>query len=265
MASNGYFSNHSQTRITPTTLPASTTTTVVSAPGVVRAKGVEALVRPPAAANPVTRSGRLSLSLTTDKLPLEKGVVSSGSPGDRTPHPLRRTWVFWFHHRPPGNKVTNYEDGIKRIANFGSIESFWSLWTHLQVPSLLTPTTDYLLFHSGVRRPVWEDPLNITGGKWILRLRKGLADRLWEDLVMAVIGDQFDAEICGCVLSVRTGEDIISVWNRDGNEQAAVGRIKDTIKKVLNLPPNTIMEYKSNNDSLHDRSSFRHATTNERT
>jgi translation initiation factor 4E len=75
-----------------------------------------------------------------------------------------------------------------------------------------------------VRRPVWEDPLNLPGGKWIVRLRKGVADRIWEDLVLALIGDQFagvaqpheDAwpEICGCTISVRQNEDILSVWNR---------------------------------------------------
>jgi translation initiation factor 4E len=98
-----------------------------------------------------------------------------------------------------------------------------------------------------VHRPVWEDPLNLPGGKWIIRLRKGVADRLWEDLVLAIIGDRFayyssdtieDApgkaneaerwrggekdgkeaddwpEICGCTISVRQSEDIVSVWNR---------------------------------------------------
>jgi translation initiation factor 4E len=116
------------------------------------------------------------------------------------------------------------------------VESFWSLWTHLSPPSALQPTTDYLLFHSNICRPVWEDPLNITGGKWIIRLRKGVSDRLWEDLVLAVVGDLFDdcrasssgdesegggekdktdyPEICGCTISVRQSEDIISLWNR---------------------------------------------------
>ena len=57
-----------------------------------------------------------------------------------------------------------------------------------------------------------------------MRLRKGVADRIWEDLVLALIGDQFagvaqpheDAwpEICGCTISVRQNEDILSVWNR---------------------------------------------------
>jgi hypothetical protein len=134
-------------------------------------------------------------------------------------------WVFWFRQqRAPGNKITNYEEGIKKISAFASVESFWSLWTHLHPPSALLPTTDYLLFHQGVRRPVWEDPLNLPGGKWILRLRKGVADRIWEDLVLALIGDQFAGvasphddewpEICGCTISVRQNEDILSVWNR---------------------------------------------------
>ncbi|KIO25863.1 hypothetical protein M407DRAFT_243938 [Tulasnella calospora MUT 4182] len=170
-----------------------------------------------------------------------------------SPTPLRNTWVFWFRQqRAPSNKNVNYEEGIKRVTAFSSVESFWSLHTHLNPPSSLQATTDYLLFHSGVRRPVWEDPLNANGGKWVLRLRKGLADRLWEDLVIAIIGDQFDVEdgICGCVLSVRGSEDILSVWNRDERDAEAKARIRDGIRKALNLPPATIMEYKSFQSNL---------------
>jgi hypothetical protein len=43
----------------------------------------------------------------------------------------------------------------------------------------------------GVRRPIWEDSLNVDGGKWIIRLKKGVADRLWEELVLGVVGDHF--------------------------------------------------------------------------
>ncbi|KAI0282982.1 translation initiation factor eIF 4e-like domain-containing protein [Russula brevipes] len=157
-------------------------------------------------------------------------------------HPLRSTWVFWFRQqRAPGNKITNYEEGIKKISAFAS----------------------------GIRRPVWEDPLNLPGGKWILRLRKGVADRIWEDLVLALIGDQFAGvapphedewpEICGCTISVRQSEDILSVWNRI-DEPKLRERIRDRIRAVLHLPSSTIMEYKSNNDSMADKSSFRNST-----
>ena len=154
----------------------------------------------------------------------------------------------------------SYEEGIKKISAFSSVsfrsqsfrfsqknniqcleqvEQFWSLYTHLNPPSALTPTTDYLLFHSGVRRPVWEDPLNLSGGKWIIRLKKGVSDRLWEDLLLAVLGEQFDdlqppaneeldewPGICGCTISIRPNEDIISVWNR----YEADTKIRDKIK-----------------------------------
>ncbi|KDR80584.1 hypothetical protein GALMADRAFT_60856 [Galerina marginata CBS 339.88] len=200
------------------------------------------------------------------------------------------SWVFWFRQqRAPGNKIISYEEGIKKIAAFSSAESFWSLWTHLTPPSSLQPTTDYLLFHTGIRRPVWEDPLNLSGGKWIIRLKKGIADRFWEDLVLAIIGDQFDdcrgkldanskgkttvagatksedggdgaaewPEICGCTISVRQSEDIVTVWNRVDGDLKVREQIRDTLRKVLNLPPSTVMEYKSNNDSMQDKSSFR--------
>lgn len=47
--------------------------------------------------------------------------------------------------------------------------------------------------------------MNRYGGKWIVRLRKGLASRCWENLVLAMLGEQFmvGEEICGAVVSVR--------------------------------------------------------------
>ncbi len=75
-----------------------------------------------------------------------------------------------------------------------------------------------------------------------------MADRLWEELVLAIIGDQFTdcepesintdspdsekskgttewPEICGCTISVRQNEDIITVWNRVDDP-----KVKDKIK-----------------------------------
>ncbi|CAB1335426.1 unnamed protein product, partial [Coregonus sp. 'balchen'] len=52
-------------------------------------------------------------------------------------------------------------------------------------------------------------------------------------------------------------EDILSIWNKTASDQVTTSRIRDTLRRVLNLPPNTIMEYKTHNDSLKDNSSFR--------
>ncbi|KAJ7662722.1 hypothetical protein DFH06DRAFT_1325071 [Mycena polygramma] len=75
----------------------------------------------------------------------DENAYGGGVP--RSVHPLRNTWVFWFRQqRSPGNKILSYEEGIKRVAAFSSVESFWALHTHLAPPSQLTPTADYLCF-----------------------------------------------------------------------------------------------------------------------
>ena len=45
-------------------------------------------------------------------------------------------------------------------------------------------------------------------------------------------------------------EDYICVWNRSGNDQEIKARIRDTLKRVLNLPTNIILEYKLHSDAL---------------
>jgi translation initiation factor 4E len=162
-----------------------------------------------------------------------------------------------------------------------------------------------------VRRPIWEDPVNEKGGKWIVRLKKGVADRVWEEIVLAVIGDQFAPErgsvsvendgweVCGVSISVRSNnEDILAVWHKTGSDEAVKLRIRcadvtdidsilsngvcrDIIRKVLQLSPATVLEYKTNNgrshlqrnapswidmyaDSMQDKSSFRTTPTVER-
>ena len=93
----------------------------------------------------------------------------------------------------------------------------------------------------------------------MVRLKKGLASLYWEDLVLAIIGEQFDvgSEICGAVVSIRGTEDIISVWNKSADNSEATGKIRDQMRRILKLPTFVPMEYKKHHDSLTDKSSFR--------
>ena len=68
-------------------------------------------------------------------------------------------------------------------------EDFWQLYVHLRRPIEDRPTIcDYHVFREGIR-PMWEDDANINGGKWIVRLKKGLAARYWEEVVRAQADD----------------------------------------------------------------------------
>jgi translation initiation factor 4E len=160
--------------------------------------------------------------------------------------------------------VHPYENSIKSITTVRTVEEFWATYNYLRRPNDLSSTTDYHCFREGVK-PTWEDDANAKGGKWIVRLPKGLASRYWEEVVLALIGGQFpgvpDGEITGLVISIRYSEDILGVWNRNASDRDMVERLRDAIKKVLQLPSHAYaaMEYKPHQNAMADRSSFRNA------
>ncbi|KAI0835366.1 translation initiation factor eIF4e [Hypoxylon sp. FL0890] len=172
-------------------------------------------------------------------------------------HPLRDTWVFWY--RPPitkANGYIEYDKTLHAMMAVKTVEEFWLAYSHLKRPSSLPTVSDYHLFKKGIR-PIWEDDENKLGGKWVLRLKKGIADRYYEDLLMACVGDQFGDEadeVCGVVLSMRNGEDVLSIWTRSTGQK--VLKIRETMRRVLNCPPETRIEFKSHDASMQQRSAI---------
>ena len=156
-------------------------------------------------------------------------------PGD---HRLQSSYCLWFSRKPAGKQAQNFDQNLREVGRFATAEQFWRLYSHLVRPGDLQSHSDFHLFKEGIK-PMWEDDANRYGGKWIVRLRKGLSSRCWENLILAMLGEQFmvGEEICGAVVSVRFQEDILSIWNRSANDYAVTNRIRDTFRRVLNLPP----------------------------
>lgn len=168
-------------------------------------------------AAPASKSTVKDSTKTVGRAPSMASISEIKAASASAQHLLRDSWTFWY--RPPISKAhgyIEYENTLHAIATVRSGEEFWEVYAHLKRPSTLPVVSDYHLFRKDIR-PIWEDEVNKKGGKWVVRMKKGVADRYWEDLLMALIGDQFGdagAEICGAVLSVRNGEDIMSIWTR---------------------------------------------------
>ncbi|KAI9222073.1 translation initiation factor eIF 4e-like domain-containing protein [Blastocladiella britannica] len=232
---------------------------------------------------------RSTTSTTTTTLdtrsasPAPYGTESDDDTGAAVPIlPLAAAWTVYYSHRSAHQRIANYEDAIKNIAEFATVQEFWRAYAYLKRPADMQAISDYHIFRSGIR-PMWEDSHNVKGGKWMIRLRKGIAGRFWEDLLLAMIGNQFHDPINGVVLSIRSSEDILSIWmpeaagssssptsSSSSSDPAAVSeakaaaaaagvlsRTRDALKGLLHLPDNATLEYKDHNDSLRDKSSFR--------
>jgi translation initiation factor 4E len=209
-----------------------------------------------AMASAVAKSGTKDPSKAAGKVSGMAAISENNQSGNLS-HALIDSWTFWY--RPPISKAhgfIEYEQTLHEIGTARTAEDFWRIYSHLKRPSTLPVVSDFHLFKKGIR-PIWEDDVNKKGGKWVVRMKKGVADRYWEDLVLNLIGDQFGEageDVCGAVLSVRNGEDILSIWTRtDGGR---VIKIRDTMKHVLNFPPNTRVEFKSHDSSIQQRTAI---------
>ncbi|BGP17733.1 hypothetical protein JCM10213_005314 [Rhodosporidiobolus nylandii] len=155
----------------------------------------------------------------------------------------------------------DWEGGVVKLGGFSSIESLHPFLAHLVPPSALPaslnsshtiftpessepapPTSnvicDYNVFRSSIA-PAWEDEKNIGGGRWVVRLRKGVADRVWEEAVYALVSERLGGDdervgekINGVVLSVRKDEDILSLWVAPSS-RADRDIIRDSLRAAL--------------------------------
>lgn len=74
----------------------------------------------------------------------------------------------------------------------------------------------------------WEDDANRHGGKITFKLRKGASNVIWENLVLALVGETMagSEDICGAVLSLRFHDDTFSLWHRSGDDEAAIEKLR---------------------------------------
>lgn len=87
------------------------------------------------------------------------------------PDILVNSWTVWFMHRGPGVKISNYLLATKQVDSFSTVQEFWKVYSHLKRVDRLPFTSEFQIFRKGVK-PMWEDPVNVNGGKWVFRFRR---------------------------------------------------------------------------------------------
>ncbi|KAG9249124.1 translation initiation factor eIF 4e-like domain-containing protein [Calycina marina] len=163
-------------------------------------------------------------------------------------HPLAHKWTLWFT-KPPSGRGDNWNDLLKEVITFDSVEEFWGVYNNIAPVSELALKSDYHLFKEGVR-PEWEDSQNKHGGKWSYQFKEKKnvpIDELWLHVMLAAIGETLeednDGEVMGVVCNVRKGFYRVGVWTHtigksipgrgDGDVAGGKGRSTDKGKEIL--------------------------------
>jgi translation initiation factor 4E len=129
-------------------------------------------------------------------------------------HPLNSNWVFWYISRKEKDHNVPYDQRLKKIVSFNTLEDFFKYYIYLKPASEVDRNSDLSIFKEGYK-PLWESCPD--GGCWFIRFKKtddsSDIDLKWEKLLFALIGEQFEEpNMLGAVLSIRGRETIIEVW-----------------------------------------------------
>ncbi|XP_056137636.1 eukaryotic translation initiation factor 4E-1A [Lampris incognitus] len=199
-----------------------------------------------------------SMNRAKSKKKSKNSVCEVANPVAYIKHPLQNRWALWFFKN---DRSKTWQDNVRLIARFDTVEDFWALYNHIQPSSNLMSGCDYSLFKDGIA-PMWEDKRNQRGGRWLITLarqqRKVDLDRFWQETLLCLVGEAFNehsGDVCGAVVNVRAKGDKIAIWTTDYENREAITHIGRVYKERLGVPPKVIIGYQSHADTATKSSS----------
>ena len=180
---------------------------------------------------------------------------------------LQNKFSFWYrisedlYQTQPKQTLDKkeYENQVKKIAEFDTIEDFWAIFQHLRKPDSCKPGIEFQMFKEPVK-PMWEDENNKNGGRISIKLRKDFTTIIWEEMIFALIGDvlpkEIKDEINGIVVTSRREYNTLQIWIKSFDTKTN-NNIDSCIRDLLQIPPEVNLEfkqfYKNNKSNWNDK------------
>jgi translation initiation factor 4E len=167
--------------------------------------------------------------------------------------PLHCKWVLWYDNPRLAPADSEWKDNLKDCGTFEDTENFWRIFNNIKPAPTLQLNSNYHLFRQGIQ-PMWEDPQNVEGGKFVLTIPKndsksGRCEEWWLYTVLAMIGETMDLhgdQVCGAVVSIRKSQDRIALWLKSTDPSICIP-IGERWKKALEFNK-TPLKFQSHKD-----------------
>ena len=174
-------------------------------------------------------------------------------------HPLENSWTLWYDSkRTVKPDATSWEENLQTVQVLSNVEEFWAMLSIIKKPGQMELSSNYHFFKTGIK-PMWEDPANVEGGKWVISLQAATdlynLDGIWEELLMSLIGEYLDDDIVGdqitgCVLGKRRNATKLAVWIKNKNATADLTVIGERLKDLLKVQ--ATLEFHAHGEDNHE-------------
>ena len=189
---------------------------------------------------------------------------------------LENRFSFWYRidtiiqyqlQKQALNK-NEYENQVKKIDEFGTVEDFWGIFQHLRKPDSCKAGIEYFMFKEPIK-PMWEDENNKNGGRISIKLRKEFTTIIWEEMIFALIGGilpkEMKDEINGIVVTSRKEYNTLQIWFKN-YEINLIADLEQCIRDILVIPPEVNLEikqfYKNNNKKEYNNNNNNNSNNN---
>jgi len=174
------------------------------------------------------------------------------------PMKLKYTWLLWEQVVQDQGRGGNFNDAIRKVTHFSTVQEFWAIWNGIPQPSELIDSKRLvreqasgksvaidalMIFRNGIS-PEWEDPMNNAGGHFQVQLRPniggGQIDEFWNNIVLGMIGGTIQpAEM---ITGVRLVDKLsgskavhairIELWYTKHSNESVLATLKRNFEKI---------------------------------
>jgi len=136
-------------------------------------------------------------------------------------HPTIHKWTLWAHL--PHDTDWSLKS-YKKIYDINSIEEMITITE--TIPDILIKNCMLFIMRYGVN-PLWEDPMNKSGGCFSYKVSNKNVYEVWRDLTYVLIGnvissnEQFICSVTGITISPKKNFCIIKIWMTNCKNQNA--------------------------------------------
>jgi hypothetical protein len=142
---------------------------------------------------------------------------------------LPNGWNLWYHYDKDNWKI----DGFKKVYSINTGADFWQLYNNWDKLGGINQR-HYFLMQDGVS-PIWEDPINKSGGCWSFKVNEQQAQELWDDLSVYLVTENLSKkknDITGLSICLKKNNNsVIKIWNKNSKDNSLVLLNEGILKK----------------------------------
>lgn len=178
---------------------------------------------------------------------LKDEVQSSNSEPDNglKDLPLSTSWSFFLENsRKQAFKAGDaFLSSSMLVGVCNTVQGFWGLYNSIEASVKDDCTQEPIavrMFKQNIQ-PLWEDPSNALGGKWVIECQTfDVALTIFFELLLALVGEQLpDSEnVCGCVLIRRRTHSKVQIWVANQPESGDHDRFNSVFGSTLRVKVN---------------------------